>query len=233
MNVAFDAVMLSVYLHPTAKPPKPITDLPARIQILIDDLEAAGAKIIVAAPILAEFLVLAGPKDGASYLAELTTNDVFDIKPFDTKSAVEAAEMHRKSAAKGDKKSGSRSSWQVVKVDRQFVAIAKVNNATCIYSDDDGVRKLAEAVGIECKGVDDLPIPPVDPQAKLDLEAEPAKPAASPSTATAQPSAQSPDDVKATKLSPAPPLRAVPRAAPKPRQRGSSPAAPKHPRSKK
>ena len=177
MNVAFDAVMLSVYLHPAAKPPKPIADLPARIQLLIDDLEAAGAKIIIAAPILSEFLVMAGPKDGPAYLAELTNNDIFDIKPFDTMAAIEGAEMHRKAAASGDKKSGSQSRWQVVKVDRQLVAIAKVNAVECIYSNDEGVRKLASTAGIACKGVEDLPAPAIDPQEPLPFEED--KPAPS------------------------------------------------------
>lgn len=180
MNVAFDAVMLSLYLHPTAKPAKQISDVPARIQLLIDDLETEGAKIIIAAPILAEFLVVAGAKDGAAYLAELTNSDVFEIKPFDTMAAVEAAEMHRQSSATGDKKAGSKSRWQVVKVDRQLAAIAKVNGVTCIYSDDDGVRKLAEAAGLACKGIGDLPVPAIDPQAKLDFGGEPAKPPVAP-----------------------------------------------------
>lgn len=233
MNVAFDAVMLSVYLHPSAKPPKPVADLPARIQLLIDDLEAAGAKIIIADPILSEFLVMTGPKDGASYLAELTTNDVFDIKPFDTKAAIEAAEMHRKAIAQGDKRAGSESRWQVAKVDRQLVAIAKVNGVTCIYSDDAGVKKMAEAAGIECKGVDDLPVPPVDPQGKLDLETEPAKPAASPATATAPPSEQSRAAAKVKAPSPAQPRRAIRLGGPVPQQPDSSPAARKRPPSKK
>lgn len=45
MHVAFDAVMLSLYLHPAAKSPKPVSNLSERIQLLIDELEAAGAKI--------------------------------------------------------------------------------------------------------------------------------------------------------------------------------------------
>jgi len=235
MNVAFDAVMLSVYLHPTAKPPKPVPDLPARIQLLIDDLEAAGAKIIIPAPILSEFLVMAGPKDGAAYLAELTNNDVFDIRPFDTMAAVEAAFQHRKAVAAGDKKAGSESRWQVVKVDRQLVAIATVNGVTCIYSDDDGVRKLAAAAGIDCKGVDDLPIPPVDPQAKLPLEEEkaPTKNAPSASIASALPSGQSPAAGKARGPQPAPPRRAIRLAGPMQPPPDSSPAAPRRSRSKK
>jgi hypothetical protein len=186
MHAAFDAVMLSVFLHPTAKPPKPIPDLPARIQLLIEELEAAGAKVIIPAPVLSEFLVLVGPADGAKYLSELTTNDVFDVQPFDIMAAVEAAEMQRKAAAAGDKKAGSKQRWQVVKVDRQFVAIAKVHGVTCIYSDDEGVQKIAASVGIACKGVADLPAPVEDPQQDLLKHASPS------ATAPEPPSGRSP-----------------------------------------
>ena len=167
MHVAFDAVMLSVYLHPMAKLPQPVDRVPERIRLLIDELEAGGAKIIIAAPVLSEFLVIAG-SEAAIYLSELTTTDVFDIQPFDIRAAIEASEMHRKAEAAGDKKAGSTSRWQVVKVDRQFVAIAKVNGVTVIYSDDKGVGKMAESVGIQVKGIADLPAPPApDPQGDL------------------------------------------------------------------
>ena len=193
MHVAFDAVMLSFYLHPDAKPPKPVAELPARVQLLIDELEAAGAKIIVPAPVLSEFLVLTGPADGQGYLADLTNSSVFDIKPFDTIAAIEAAEMHRKAKAAGDKRTGSQHRWQVVKVDRQFVAISKVNGVDCIYSDDDGVQKLAKTSGISCKGVADLPIPPTDLQTEMFPGYAPTG-TLSASIAPGQPSEQFPDD---------------------------------------
>jgi hypothetical protein len=47
-----------------------------------------------------------------------------------------------------------------VKVDRQFVAIAKVHGVSVVYSDDDGVKRLAEEAGMQVKGVGDLPVPP-------------------------------------------------------------------------
>jgi hypothetical protein len=38
--------------------------------------------------------------------------------------------------------------WAKVKFDRQIVAIAKVEKASMVYSDDEDVRKLAAAEGI-------------------------------------------------------------------------------------
>jgi predicted nucleic acid-binding protein len=159
VRVAFDAVMLSVYLHPGAKYPKPIDRIPERIQALVDELQAAGSTIVLPTPVLSEFLVLAG-SDGSTYLSELTTTAVFDIQPFDIRAAVEAAAAQRKALDDGDKKSGTTARWQVVKVDRQFVAVAMVHGVSVVYSDDDGVKRLAEEAGMQVKGVGDLPVPP-------------------------------------------------------------------------
>lgn len=221
MHVAFDTGILSVYFHPTAKPPKGVQNLPKRIQLLVDELEAAGAKIIIPAPVLCEFLVLAGPVDGAGYLSDISTSDVFDIRPFDTMAAVEASEMHRKAQAQGDKKGGSDKPWQAAKVDYQIVAIAKVNRVTRIYSDDSGVRRYAEAAGIQCKGVDDLPVPPPEDGDLLSVLV------ASPSTSPAQPSAQSPDAESPTETVPERHRRAIHLDDPEPPPPDSSPVAQK------
>jgi hypothetical protein len=170
VRVAFDAVMLGAYLHPNAHYPKPVDSIPERIAQLIKDLEAADAKIVVPTPVLSEFLVLAGA-DGAAYLAEMTTSDLFEIQPFDIVAAVEGAAMMAKAKESGDKRSGAAGRWQVVKVDYQFVAISKVHGVECIYSDDDDVRKLANAAGIVVKGMADLPSPPpVEKQPELFAE---------------------------------------------------------------
>jgi hypothetical protein len=238
MHVAFDAVMLSAYLHPAAKYPYPVSDVPARVDILIEELEAAGAKIIIATPVLSEFLVMAGPIDGPVYLSELTNSDVFDVKPFDVLAATEAAEMHRKAQAAGDKKAGNKSRWQVVKVDRQLVAIAKVNGVVCIYSDDDGVRKMAASAGIAAKGMRDLPLPPPDdPQGILfpaDHDAAVMRTSeASAPGAPSQPDAQSHGDATRREPSLEQSRRAIRQRDAKPRQRGSSQPGGQSSRSKK
>jgi hypothetical protein len=159
MRVAFDSVTLGAYLHPEAKYPKPVEHIPQRLQLLVEELQAANAKIIIATPILSEFLVLADT-DGPLYLSEIENNEVFEIQPFNTVAAIEAARALAKAMKEGDKKSGATGRWQVVKVDRQFVAIAKVNAVSTIYTDDEDVRKLAATEGIATKGMADLPVPP-------------------------------------------------------------------------
>ena len=61
---------------------------------------------------------------------------------------------------KGGKKAGSDAPYQKVKFDRQIVAVAKVNGAHTIYSDDDDVRKFATKAGMKVVSTWELAIPP-------------------------------------------------------------------------
>ena len=163
MRVAFDSVILGAYLHLDAAYPTPVDRVPERLKHLIETLEAAKATIIIPTPTLSEFLVLAA-SDTAAYVEELVNSALFVVEPFDLKAAIEAAESQRRAIDAGSKKSGATGPWQKVKVDRQIVAIAKVHSVDELYSDDDDVRRLAEADGVPVRGVADLPLPPVDPQ---------------------------------------------------------------------
>lgn len=60
----------------------------------------------------------------------------------------------------GNKKAGSRRPWQHIKFDRQIVSIAKVNNATAVYSNDKEVLKWSEQLGMQGIAVWDLADPP-------------------------------------------------------------------------
>ena len=126
--------------------------------------------------------------------------------PVDTMAAVEAAERHRKAKADGNKKGSSESRWQVVKIDRQFVAVAKARGVERIYSDDSGVKQMARASGIEVQGVEELPLPPSEqPGLAFDGDGE----EAITSTIEPQPpSEQSPDAAQeiASTPEPVPPL---------------------------
>ena len=95
------------------------------------------------------------------------------FEPFDLRAAIEAAESQRRAIDAGSKKSGAAGPWQKVKVDRQIVAIAKVHGVDELYSDDDDVRRLADADGAAVRSVTDLPLPPADPQPPLFSDPEP------------------------------------------------------------
>ena len=163
-------MLLGAYLHPEASYPKPVSQIPDRIEHLVKTLEGTDATIIIPTPALSEFLVLAAG-DGPSYLSELTGNKVFSIEPFDLRAAIEAAASEVRATRDGDKRAGATGSWQKVKVDRQIVAIARVHGVDALYSDDEDIQKLAAAVGVCVKGAADLPLSPQDPQQNL-FEAE-------------------------------------------------------------
>jgi hypothetical protein len=165
--VSMDAGYLGLLLHPAAKPPndpvtkKPLIRAQERIEKLVDDLNAANDRVVIATPALCEFLVLA-EKDGPQYLAELMNQPGFYIRPFDQMAAVELAAMELLARGKGGKRLPASDSapWQKVKFDRQIVAIAKIHQAHTIYSDDRDVRVIAENAGIKVIPCWELPLPP-------------------------------------------------------------------------
>jgi predicted nucleic acid-binding protein len=163
--VAIDNTTLALLLHPKAKPPNdpatklPLTKAQERIEQLITDLDAESERIIIPTPVLSEFLILAG-KDGQLYLEKIQAARTLLIKPFDERAAIELAAMELSDRGRIGKKAGSEAPYQKVKYDRQIVAVAKVNGAHTIYSDDDDVRKFAEKAGLKVVSTWELPVPP-------------------------------------------------------------------------
>jgi predicted nucleic acid-binding protein len=164
--VSVDAGVLSLLLYPGAKPPadpstkKPVEKAHERVEQLIDDLDAAKERIIIPAPALSEFLVLAG-NDGPQYLSEIALQSHLYIQPFDQMAAIELAAMELLSRKKGGKRHPLPVTipWQKVKFDRQIVAISKLHQCKAIYSDDGDVRRIAEDVGIKTISTWELNLP--------------------------------------------------------------------------
>jgi predicted nucleic acid-binding protein len=163
--VAADATFLSLMLHPKAHPPldpttgKMVERLADRIEKLLEDLDSEGERIIVPTPALCEFLVLAGP-EGPAYLDKLAGLRPIIVRPFDQLAAIELAAMEVDARTTGDKRAHVSQPWTKVKFDRQIVAIAKVNSATRIYSDDRDVRAFGTKAGLEVTCSWELPLPP-------------------------------------------------------------------------
>ena len=177
MPVAFDADVLSLVLNPELDPPtdpttgQPVTKLAKRLELLIADLHRAKTRVVLPAPAVSEFLVIAD-ESGPDYLAEIDKKSAFTIEPFDAMAAVEAAATTRKAIARGNKKSGASGAWQTVKTDRQIVAVAKTCGAMRIYSNDGDVVKIAADCNIEVVQVWQLPIPPEDEPTLFDFESQ-------------------------------------------------------------
>jgi predicted nucleic acid-binding protein len=165
MMVGVDNTFLTLLFHPKARPPKdPSTGLPVdrldeRIDLLIETLEEDAETIIIPTPVLTEFLVLA-ENDGPRYLTEIDQNRLYRIEPFDVKAAIELAAFHLHVRASGGGRRGvQEGTYAKISFDRQIVAIAKVNGAHTIYSDDEGVKKFAERHGITVVATWELPLP--------------------------------------------------------------------------
>lgn len=170
--VAFDATTLLLIFSPNVPPPlDPTTNQPVqfakeRIDFLIAHLEKEKIKIVIPTPALSEILVRSG-KAGSEYLEIITTSAAFKIVPFDIRAAVEVAAMTYQAIQQGDKRGGMEAPWAKVKYDRQIVAIAKVEQASVIYSDDKDVRNLAQTEGMSVVGISGLPLPPDAAQTNL------------------------------------------------------------------
>lgn len=167
--IAVDNTFLSLLLHPKARPPRdpatgqPVTRVEDRIEQLIDDLEQDAETILIPAPVLSEFLILAD-KDGPQYLADIDANHMFTVGSFDQKAAVELAVMNLDLIRAKGKKVNWRTNpqsevWSKVIFDRQIVAIAKTNNVSTIYSDDGGLETFAKQQLIAVIKTWELPLP--------------------------------------------------------------------------
>ena len=175
--VVFDSSILLLILNPDAKAPvdpatgKTVEKAAERIEYLIKNLTARKEKVIIPTPALSEVLVHADDARDP-YLDKLENNAVFRIAPFDQKAAIEAALNikdaiqrggHRVDAANPD------ATKTKIKFDRQIMAIAKVEKAHTVYSDDEDLHKYADRAGLEACRTADLDLPPRYPQGTLGL----------------------------------------------------------------
>lgn len=140
----------------------------ARLDHLLSSIAAARGRVILPAPVVAEFLVKSdvGTVD---WLTALERKSSIVVAPFDRRAALECALLDRAALASGDKKGGREDPWQRIKVDRQITAIARVVGATSMVTDDVGLAVTARTVGIQVRGLSDLDLPDSARQEKLDL----------------------------------------------------------------
>jgi len=237
MNVVLDTTILTLFLKPNVIPPndpktgKPVDRAAERIEYLLEELQKAGARVLVPTPVLAEFLVIAD-ESGPDYLNLITDQAFFEIAVFDALSAVEAGAAQRKALLTGNQKLDLTGSRQCVKADRQIVAVAKTRNVDTVYTADTDIQKIGKHAGVQVVMLWEIALPPsntplldnpVNDEAKASDETS--------STGPEQPSGQSEsaDEGKAQPSAPDP--LSGPPAGPEPQQPGSSPTVPPPPRS--
>lgn len=180
MIVAFDTSVLVYFFDEYANSPidpatnAPVAECKERLDFLIATLQRDKTKIVIPTPAFGELLVRGG-RAGQEWLAILHKSRYFRIAGFDERAAVEFAATQAERVASGQKNEGATRAQ--AKFDDQIVAIAPVEGATVIYSDDPHIKKLAGS-RFEVIGVADLPPPSQEAQFSLQLEQqeEPAAP---------------------------------------------------------
>lgn len=172
MIVAFDTSVLVYLFDEQANAPidaatgAPVSECKERLDFLIVSLQREKAKIVIPTPALGELLVKA-QQAAPEWLAILHKSRHFRIAGFDERAAVEFAATQAERIASGQKNEGA--SRAKAKFDDQIVAIAAIEGAAVIYSDDPHIKKLAGS-RFEVIGVADLPLPPQDAQFSLQLD---------------------------------------------------------------
>lgn len=148
-------------------------EMVARINFFVHRMSAAGHRILIPTPALAEFLCGAGAA-GPDYLATISRSRHFRVAAFDERAAVELAAHHIEGARAFGKRGGAEpdAPWQKIKIDRQIVAVATMERAATIYSNDRDIAALAAQHEIEVVSMRDLPDPPEPDKDLFSLDAD-------------------------------------------------------------
>ena len=108
-------------------------------------------KIIIAIPTPVITELLSGP-------VKKVSNEVLGknikVLPFDYRASIECADIF----GYKNKKKEPEGSKAKIKFDCQIIAIAKANNITTIYTDDEQLTKRAKKLGIEVISSEELPL---------------------------------------------------------------------------
>jgi hypothetical protein len=155
VKAGIDNSFLTLLLNPKARGSVP--NAPAKVETLILDLSERGATIVIPTPVLTECLVKYGGTVQEGF-EKLKKYSCFEIRPFDERAAIELAIALRgenKADAKAARKNATASK---VQFDKQIVSIAKVQEVTVMYSDDDDLCAFAISLGMQARRLVDLPV---------------------------------------------------------------------------
>jgi hypothetical protein len=131
----------------------------ARIDFLVQTITERKDKIVLPAPALTEFMLLAADRY-RDYLTIIKRKAVFEIAGFDDPEAIELVEHWTKFGDGKKLKARTAETWAKLKYDRQIAAIAVTRRVEIIYSTDSDLAKYAEQLKIKYYGLADLPAPP-------------------------------------------------------------------------
>ncbi len=165
--VILDSTVLLLLLDPNARPPidqntgKPLARCLERVACLLESFENTKTIALIPAPVLCEVLVFA--KNRNEVLKRIHASPVFDVGAFDRGAAIATAELIKAQLPQKDINYGKSR----MKFDAQILGIAKVRNATAIYTDDQRLAHQAIANNLTAISTHQLPLPP---QGELPLD---------------------------------------------------------------
>jgi predicted nucleic acid-binding protein len=166
LTVVLDTSVLLYFLNDQTKPPldprtgQEVTRCQVRVRKLIDDLAYADERIIVPTPVVSEALGRAGAA-GPQYLQMIDRQRLFRVEAFNILAAVEAAELLR-AARPGpapNENAADPTTRAKLKFDTMIMAIARVHEASTVYSDDKDIRRLGAIADIAVVGIADIALP--------------------------------------------------------------------------
>lgn len=139
-----------------------------RVRHFIDTLSASKEEVMIAAPSLAE--LVAGRVERVEEIVETVRRfKIFSVQDFDPVIAIETGERIA-DAMQQVPKDQRPPGWKVaMKYDAMIAATAIVRGARGLYTTDQGFGRYLQGSGVQIVMVDDLPLPPEDPQKTLDL----------------------------------------------------------------
>lgn len=137
---------------------------------LIAGLKKRRVPIGIPTPVLGEFLSKLTPEEKEQF-DRAQASSAFSMLPYDVRCAHESAEMELVASISGRRKGKDARPRQAVKVDRQIIAIAKVNRATLVLTHDEDVIAEAARHGVKACRISDLQIPDNLKQHRLELPA--------------------------------------------------------------
>lgn len=137
MICALDTQTLIYFLEPKAAN----QELCRRAKLLIDELDAQQAQVLVPTIVVAELLVPIDMNEHGKFLSALTRR--FVMPAFDVRAASVADLWRRRLTVVEPAKKGDRA---IIKADVMIIATAHAAGATTFYSNDTTCRKIASLV---------------------------------------------------------------------------------------
>lgn len=155
--ICFDTNMMIWGVRGMASPGQ--EEMVVRAKRYLEFLEKNKHRIIIPAPVLAEYLVFSGDAEREQQGTEFERQ--FRVMPYDYRAAKIAARIGRDRPRIEAIQEGFGKARQAISVDVQVVAIASANKADLLIAHEGSMRKLAEGI------VTAVDIPSVETQATM------------------------------------------------------------------